>query len=91
MDKYDGPIMCSYKLCDIKSQYWGIQTKSEQLIVDYQVSMFLSTMRRVVTLMDDWTPITFEQVREMEKKNKEDLDEKRAHGEFVNTFDLPNE
>lgn len=83
--------MCSYKLCDIKAEYWGIQGKTEKMVLDYQKSLFLSTMRRVITLSDEYIDKTFDEVRELEKKTNAELEEKRLHGSFANTLDVPKE
>jgi len=69
------PIMCAYKLVTVNFAYWGLRTKMEKMVHDVIRGVYLHTHRQTVCWMDDWYELSYEQVRKMEDKLKDTLNQ----------------
>jgi hypothetical protein len=79
---YDGPVMCAYKLVTAEFKWWGLQTRIEAMIARQERRIFHTFHRQVVCWMDNWHGLTIEDIREVERQTKEELDRRRATGQL---------
>jgi len=70
------PIMCAYKLVSVNFAYWGLRTKMEKMVQDVIRGVYLHTHRQTFCWLDEWTDLSYEQVRKMEDKLKDTLNKK---------------
>ncbi|ESO97894.1 hypothetical protein LOTGIDRAFT_209091 [Lottia gigantea] len=75
------PVMCAYKLVRVHFKWWGLQNKVEKLIQKQEERLFTNFHRQVFCWTDKWYPLTMNDIRELEEKTKEELDQARVHGE----------
>ncbi|XP_033748017.1 phosphatidylinositol transfer protein alpha isoform-like [Pecten maximus] len=74
------PVMCAYKLVSCKFKWLGIQGKVERFIQTQEKRIFTNFHRQVFCWMEKWFGLTMEDIREIERKTKEDLDRQRMQG-----------
>lgn len=79
------PVMCCYKLVRVLFKWWGLQTKVEKFIMKQEKRIFNNFHRQVFCWMDKWYGLTIEDIREIERKTKKELDEQRATGAIRGT------
>lgn len=79
--KDDYPLMTCCKLYDIEFKWWGLQTKVESVIVRAVRRLLHNFHRQLFCWIDKWHGMTIEDIREMEAKTKEDLEQMRNEGE----------
>ena len=83
MDHIEKPpvaYMCAYKLVSCRFKWRGLQTRVENLIQRQERRLFTTFHRQVVCWMDNWYGMTLDQIRELEDKTKDELDEMRKSG-----------
>lgn len=73
MDGKQSPVMCCYKLIRIDVKIWGIQTKTENTICNSQRKLFLRTHGQAFTMLDEYYPLTMEDIRKLEEGVKQKL------------------
>jgi len=70
-------IMCAYKLCKVEFRYWGMQTKIERFIHDVALrKTMLKAHSQAWVWQDEWTGLTIEDVRAIEKETAKILKKK---------------
>jgi len=70
------PIMCSYKLCKVNFQYWGLQTVVENYIHQYGLrDFFFLGHRQVVCWLDEWWDLTINDLRKFEQETQAALNQ----------------
>eukprot|EP00002_Diphylleia_rotans_P010049 TRINITY_DN2043_c0_g2_i1.p3 TRINITY_DN2043_c0_g2~~TRINITY_DN2043_c0_g2_i1.p3 ORF type:complete len:164 (-),score=48.16 TRINITY_DN2043_c0_g2_i1:544-1035(-) len=83
------PIMCSYKLCKVEFNYWGLQSKVEQFVHQLAIrDVVLKGHRDSFCWMDEWYGLTMvdidrieaETASELQKMNKEAEEHLQAQG-----------
>ncbi|XP_070571740.1 phosphatidylinositol transfer protein alpha isoform-like isoform X1 [Ptychodera flava] len=79
------PHMCAYKLVTCEFKWWGLQTKVESLIMKTERRIFTNFHRQLFCWIDKWHGYTMEDIRRIEEKTKEELDEQRRTGEVRGT------
>jgi len=67
------PIMCCYKLVTVECKIWGLQSKIESKIQEFERSIFLKLHRKMFCSMDAWANMTMDEVRLHEKQVEHDL------------------
>jgi len=72
------PVMTCYKLVSIEFKWYGLQTKMESYMHSIERDLFTKFHRELFCSMDQWHGLTMESIREMEKRTKEELDDKFA-------------
>lgn len=72
--QHSTPIMCAYKLAEVKFQVWGFQTKVENIIFNNQKSILTNFHKQVFCMIDDWYGLTLQDIRRTEEETKEKLD-----------------
>ncbi|XP_055339764.1 phosphatidylinositol transfer protein alpha isoform-like [Paramacrobiotus metropolitanus] len=80
------PVMCCYKLVTIEFKWFGIQSKVESWSHKAERKLFLNFHRQVFCWMDEWYGLTMDDIREIEEKTKEMLDEQRRKGELRSLY-----
>lgn len=77
------PVMCAYKLADIRFNVFGFQTKVENLIFNNQKNLLTNFHKQVFCLLDAWHGMTMEDIRRLEERTKQELEQAvgRAHSE----------
>lgn len=75
------PIMCAYKLVTCEFKWWGLQSKVESMIMKAERRIFTSFHRQIFCWLDEWYGLTLEDIRQIEDKTKNELEEQRATGE----------
>ena len=74
---YLGPIMCAYKLVTTEFSFFGIDSFVETIMQDTERRVFLNFNRQVFCWIDNWYGMTMQDIRQLEEKLKEELDEER--------------
>ncbi|XP_069684082.1 phosphatidylinositol transfer protein alpha isoform isoform X3 [Periplaneta americana] len=80
MDKVN-PVMTCYKLVTVEFKWFGLQTRIENFIQKSERRLFTNFHRQVFCWMDRWHGLTMEDIRAIEDKTKEELDQQRNVGE----------
>ncbi|KAM3965196.1 LOW QUALITY PROTEIN: cytoplasmic phosphatidylinositol transfer protein 1 [Aphomia sociella] len=62
------PIMCCYKLVNVKFEVWGLQTRVEEYVQGAIREILLLGHRQAFAWMDEWYNMTIEDVREYERE-----------------------
>ncbi|XP_030067894.1 cytoplasmic phosphatidylinositol transfer protein 1 isoform X2 [Microcaecilia unicolor] len=70
------PIMCSYKLVNVKFEVWGLQTRVEQFVHKVIRDILLIGHRQAFAWVDEWCGMTMDEVRQYEKETQEATNEK---------------
>nr|XP_002128874.1 cytoplasmic phosphatidylinositol transfer protein 1 [Ciona intestinalis] len=65
------PIMCSYKLVQVKFEVWGMQTKVESYIHKVVRDVLLLAHRQAFAWIDTWYDMTFDNIRRYESEIQE--------------------
>ena len=81
------PIMCAYKLVIAEFKWWGLQTRAESLIGNFQRKLFTRFHRQMFQWMDEWYNMTMDDIRNYEEKTKADLVEQRMVKEIRGTVE----
>ncbi|XP_027211669.1 phosphatidylinositol transfer protein beta isoform isoform X4 [Penaeus vannamei] len=79
------PVMTCYKLVTCEFKWFGLQTRIEKFIQDVERRLFTNFHRQVFCWMDRWHGLTMEDIRRLEDKTKEELDQQRQVGEVRGT------
>ncbi|KAI9362325.1 hypothetical protein BD770DRAFT_382379 [Pilaira anomala] len=77
------PVMTCYKLVYIEFKWFGIQGKVESFLAKTVHTLFTKFHRQLFCWTDKWYGMTIQDIRDLEAKTKQDLDEKRNQGEIV--------
>jgi len=72
-EKQQNPIMWCYKLVIVECKIWGLQTKIEARLTEFERSLFLRLHRRMVCTMDKWLNVSMEQIRAIEDETAKEL------------------
>lgn len=75
------PIMTCYKLYRVEFKWWGLQAKVEGIIVRAVKRLLTNFHRQLFCWIDKWFGMTMEDIRVLEAKTKQDLEEQRGKGE----------
>lgn len=67
-EKTADPVMCCYKLVDVKFKWWGIQTKTEKFIHNFIMDLFSTANSNAFCWIDEWHGMTMDDIRAMEAK-----------------------
>ncbi|XP_073504670.1 cytoplasmic phosphatidylinositol transfer protein 1-like [Phyllobates terribilis] len=70
------PIMCSYKLVNVKFEVWGLQTRVEQFVHKVIRDLLIVGHRQAFAWVDEWFGMTMAEVREYEKETQAATNEK---------------
>lgn len=76
------PVMCCYKLVSTKFKWFGLQGRVENFIIKQEHRLFTTFHREVFCWTDKWHGLTMDDIRAIEDKTKQDLDEQRKQGEI---------
>ncbi|XP_021357174.1 phosphatidylinositol transfer protein alpha isoform-like [Mizuhopecten yessoensis] len=79
------PVMCAYKLVSCKFKWMGFQNKVEKFIQTQEKRIFTNFHRQVYCWMEKWFGLTMDDIREIERKTKEELDQQRMKGTIRGT------
>ena len=79
------PVMTCYKLVTIEFKWFGLQSKVESFISSTERRLFLNFHRQVFCWTDKWHGMTMEDIRALEGKTKEELENQRRSGEVRGT------
>ena len=72
------PIMTCYKTVTVHCKIFGLQTKLESLIMNAYRDMLLGFHQQMWHWLDNWLPLTLEEVAELEKQGRIQLTKKIA-------------
>jgi len=75
------PVMCCYKLVTLKFKVFGFEHAVENFVGKFEHNLFLLFHRQVFCLMDKWHGMTMEDIRRLEDKAKEELEQKKKERE----------
>ncbi|KAG0730368.1 Phosphatidylinositol transfer protein alpha isoform [Chionoecetes opilio] len=67
------PVMTCYKLVSIDFRWFGLQTRVERYIQDFERRIFLKFHRQVVCWLDQWYGLTIDDIRKLEDDTQEAL------------------
>ncbi|KAI8063907.1 hypothetical protein BC940DRAFT_306670 [Gongronella butleri] len=71
------PVMTCYKLVYIEFKWFGLQSRVESYLANAIRGMFTKFHRQLFCWTDKWFGMTMDDIRDMEKKTKEELDVRR--------------
>ncbi|EKX31120.1 hypothetical protein GUITHDRAFT_83396 [Guillardia theta CCMP2712] len=60
------PVMCAYKLVSCEFDYWGLQSKVESFMHQYERDLFFNGNRNMFCWIDEWFGLTLADVRRFE-------------------------
>lgn len=66
-------MMCVYKICRVRFEQWGLQTRGEQFIQDYIRKTLVRAHRQAWAWQDEWHGLDMDKIREMEREVQESL------------------
>ncbi|XP_064103826.1 phosphatidylinositol transfer protein alpha isoform-like isoform X4 [Macrobrachium nipponense] len=75
------PVMTCYKLVTCEFKWFGLQSRIEKFIQDVERRLFTNFHRQVFCWMDRWHGMTMDDIRRLEDKTKEELDQQRQVGD----------
>lgn len=70
------PVMCSYKLVEVKLDLWGLQSRIEEYIQKAIREVLLVGHRQAFAWIDSWYNMTINDVREYEKQMQQETNER---------------
>ncbi|CAG0879124.1 unnamed protein product [Cyprideis torosa] len=79
------PIMTCYKLVTCEFKWFGLQNRVESFTMKTERRLFTNFHRQLFCWMDGWYGLTMEDIREMEEKVRQELDEQRVKGTLRGT------
>jgi hypothetical protein len=79
------PVMTCYKLVTVEFKWFGLQGRVEKFIQKAERRIFTNFHRQVFCWTDKWYGLTMDDIRAIEEKTKQELDEARKHGEVRGT------
>lgn len=62
-------------------KWFGFQGRVENLIMKQEDRLFRNFHRQLFCWMDEWYGLTMQDIRQIEEKAVEELNQERAHGE----------
>ena len=68
------PMMTAYKLIRADFKVWGLQTKTENTIINSQLKLFLRTHGQAFCTLDDYQSLSMEDIRKLEAEAKKKLE-----------------
>ncbi|CAI5468949.1 unnamed protein product [Closterium sp. Yama58-4] len=68
--KRERPLMCAYKVVRALAEYWGVQNSAEKLLINSLRQIFLLAHKNCFGLLDQWYPLSLEQIIAITDKNK---------------------
>ncbi|MFH4981209.1 hypothetical protein AB6A40_007918 [Gnathostoma spinigerum] len=74
------PVMCAYKLVTVRFKWFGLQRIIENFIQTQYPRLFSKFHREVFCWIDSWIDLDMNDIREIEAKAQEELDEARRKG-----------
>ncbi|XP_024891488.1 protein retinal degeneration B isoform X2 [Temnothorax curvispinosus] len=84
-------LMCAYKLCRVEFRYWGMQTKLEKFIHDVALrKTMVRAHRQAWAWQDEWTGLTMEDIREIERQTQLALQRKMGLGDSEDELEDEN-
>ena len=75
------PYMTCYKLYRVEFKWWGLQTRVESMIMKAVKRLLQNFHRQLFCWIDKWYGLTMADIREIEAKTKDDLNELRKKGD----------
>ncbi len=85
----NSPVISTvYKLVTIEFKWFGLQSNVESFICGYEERLFAQFHRKIWCWSGDWYGMTLEDIRRLEDKTKEDLEEQRTKGELRGTMHM---
>jgi len=79
------PVMCCYKLVKVWFKWFGLQNKMENFIMGAEQRLFTNFHRQVVCWQDNYHGLTMADIRQLEEKAKQELDQQRKEGPLRGT------
>lgn len=76
------PVMTCYKLYRVEFKWFGLQSKMESVIARAVKRLLTNFHRQLFCWIDKWFGMTMDDIRELEDKTKQDLDEQLAEGDI---------
>ncbi len=70
----------------IEFRWFGLQSNVESFIGGYEEKLFAQFHRKIWCWADEWFGMSLEDIRSLEDKTKEDLEEQRIKGELRGTM-----
>ncbi|KAF6024370.1 vib [Bugula neritina] len=80
------PVMCCYKLVKCEFKWHGLQPQVENLILRVHHRMFTNFYRQMFCQIDQWYGLTMEDIRAIEEKTKNELNELRETSSVKGTM-----
>ena len=77
--------MTCYKLITIEFKWWGLQGQMESFIIRQQRMLLINLHRQIFCSTDNWHGMTLGDIRKLEEKTKEELEQRRLEGEVRGT------
>lgn len=72
-EKKQSQVMWCYKVVIIEMKIWGLQTKVETKLMEFERNLFLRLHRRMYCTMDQWINLSMQQIRAIEDETAKEL------------------
>jgi len=72
-ERQQNPIMWCYKVVIVEIKIWGLQTRLETRLMDFERGLFLRLHRRMFCSLDEWISLSMEQIRAIEDETAKEL------------------
>ncbi|KCV67516.1 hypothetical protein H696_06035 [Fonticula alba] len=77
----DAEVVTAYKLVEMKFNVFGLETKVQNYMINFQRNMLLQFNRKIFCYMDRWLGMSKEDVRAFEDQIKRELDQAKLERE----------
>ncbi|XP_042858760.1 phosphatidylinositol transfer protein beta isoform-like [Penaeus japonicus] len=80
------PVMTCYKLVTCEFKWFGLQTKIEKFIQDFDRRLFTTFHRQIFCWIDQWYGLSMDDIRQLEDRTQKELEQQRAEGPVRGTM-----
>ncbi|KAK3872109.1 hypothetical protein Pcinc_022791 [Petrolisthes cinctipes] len=79
------PVMTCYKLIKCEFKWFGLQTKVEKVVQDFERRLMIKFHRQVFCWLDQWHGLSIDSIRAIEENTQKELDQQRHTGQIRGT------
>lgn len=80
------PVMTCYKLVTCAFKWFGLQTRIEKYIQDFEQRLFTVFHRQIFCWIDQWYGLTMDDIRQLEDRTQEELGQQITKGPVRGTM-----
>ncbi|XP_037778765.1 phosphatidylinositol transfer protein beta isoform-like [Penaeus monodon] len=80
------PVMTCYKLVTCEFKWFGLQTRIEKYIQDFERRLFTVFHRQIFCWIDQWYGLTLDDIRQLEDRTQKELEQQITKGPVRGTM-----